>query len=497
MVEVIRPEWWGYVVLVVGVLMHICIGTMYCWGNLTTYATSYMRGKDHNIVYADTLWAYLSAAGVQAASMPFTGYVQIRFGSRVASLLGALMVAGGVALTRHTIDVSLAAFITTYGVLFGVGIGLIYACPIVCALSYLPKLKGLINGIVVMGFGFGAFVFNFVITNYLNPHNCKPQCPGPDYTYPDFTCPGYHSGNTTHEALTCKNKYFPPDSSVTQDVPELLSMLAAIYFAVLLPGALLMVPQGEPLLPSFRSEAPTAEEQKGLNASVTDRDAQRDADAEEGEVHTFKVMRTLLGWQIAVGFLLTGVGGAFIIGESKTYGQGFSWSSDKMESHLSSAMSIGNAGGRVIHGAAADRFGTAPVIAVSASLTAILIGTLTYTTAHSMLYSVWCVAITLLYGGNFALYPTATVASFGQKYFPANYGFVMSGFGVGALLIGVTNNTLIDSIGFRGMSFILASCALLGVINALTLVKRVPHTAPGRNADGYDSDASSTVSYLA
>ena len=57
-----------------------------------------------------------------------------------------------------------STFVVTYGLMFGVGCGITYSCPLVCGLKWMPEKKGMVNGIVTGGFGLGAFVFNFIIT---------------------------------------------------------------------------------------------------------------------------------------------------------------------------------------------------------------------------------------------------------------------------------------------------------------------------------------------
>ena len=44
-------------------------------------------------------------------------------------------------------------------------------------LQWLPNHKGLVNGIVLAGFGGGAFIFDQVQTIYINPHNLSPDLP--------------------------------------------------------------------------------------------------------------------------------------------------------------------------------------------------------------------------------------------------------------------------------------------------------------------------------
>jgi len=40
---------------------------------------------------------------------------------------------------------------------------------------HFPKNVGLAGGIVISGFGFGAFFFNFISTAIANPKNLKPE----------------------------------------------------------------------------------------------------------------------------------------------------------------------------------------------------------------------------------------------------------------------------------------------------------------------------------
>ena len=59
----------------------------------------------------------------------------------------------------------------TYGTMFGLGTALAYTPPLGVAMRWFPKSKGLVNGIIVGGFGLGAFIFNQIQTAYLNPTN--------------------------------------------------------------------------------------------------------------------------------------------------------------------------------------------------------------------------------------------------------------------------------------------------------------------------------------
>lgn len=106
--------------------------------------------------------------------MTFAGHLEERLGVRTTILLGCSIMSSGVFLTYFTIKISMALTTLTYGFMFGLGIALAYAPPMAVAMKWFPRKKGLVNGIIVGGFGLGAFIFNTVQTTYLNPDNISP-----------------------------------------------------------------------------------------------------------------------------------------------------------------------------------------------------------------------------------------------------------------------------------------------------------------------------------
>tara|TARA_B110000285_G_C15057436_1_gene580398 strand:- start:916 stop:1077 length:162 start_codon:yes stop_codon:yes gene_type:complete len=51
------------------------------------------------------------------------------------------------------------AFVCSYGIMCGIGVGITYFVPLVCAWEYFPERKGLVTGIIVGAYGFGAFIY--------------------------------------------------------------------------------------------------------------------------------------------------------------------------------------------------------------------------------------------------------------------------------------------------------------------------------------------------
>ena len=77
-------------------------------------------------------------------------------------LIGSALMSSGVFLTYFTIQHSMWLTTLTYGFMFGFGTALAYAPPMGVAMRWFPKKKGLVNGVIVGGFGMGAFIFNQV-----------------------------------------------------------------------------------------------------------------------------------------------------------------------------------------------------------------------------------------------------------------------------------------------------------------------------------------------
>ena len=206
--------------LVGGVLVHLTLGTIYTYSNMAPYIISYVRNYSHPMYLkgSDAPWVFASAAFGQSLSMYFGGLLAQRLCVRFATALGCVTLVSGVMLSYVTIKVSYWLFLVTYGVMYGVGAGLAYIGPLYCAIRWFPSHKGLVNGIIVAGYGAGALVFNFVQSEYLNPDNYSPT---------------QHTRDGSHE------KYFT-DESLLKRLPSSFLFLGGVYFIIQMLGCLMI-----------------------------------------------------------------------------------------------------------------------------------------------------------------------------------------------------------------------------------------------------------------
>ena len=85
---------------------------------------------------------------------------------------------------------------------------------------------------------------------------------------------------------------------------------------------------------------------------------------------------------------------------------------------------------------------------------------------HRALFTVWCCSIAFLYGGNFCLYPTATMHTFGPSHASANYGVVFTAFGMAGVVGAMLKKPLEASLGFPDLTYLMASLCLCGAVGA-------------------------------
>eukprot|EP01083_Nonionella_stella_P172107 589592_1 len=102
--------------------------------------------------------------------MSFGNKLYLIFGFQRSCLLGCFMVYLGIGLTYFTCnDVFLSSL--TYGIIFGIGCGIVYPSLILCGMSWWPNHKKSIAAIISCFYGLGACVFNLIQSYFINPTN--------------------------------------------------------------------------------------------------------------------------------------------------------------------------------------------------------------------------------------------------------------------------------------------------------------------------------------
>ena len=210
------PFNYGWVVLFAGFCMHLCIGGLLLGQHDDVRHVIFAPDRPEPHVRRHALGLHERRPAAGGLHVPGR---QVAAAHRPAAdgALGSTLVVG--AYLFGSLATTLAPFLLCYGALFGLGTGLVYTCPTTAAVQWLPHRKGLVNGVVVMGFGLGAFCFNFFITAWCNPDHLAEDVVGPD-----------------------GGRYYSAASGVPGRVPGLLRTMAAAFAVVLALGSLLIRP---------------------------------------------------------------------------------------------------------------------------------------------------------------------------------------------------------------------------------------------------------------
>ncbi|VDL99680.1 unnamed protein product [Schistocephalus solidus] len=108
-------------------------------------------------------------------------------------------------LTYLTINHGLGAYVATYCILFGLGMGIPYSVIFQVASSWFPAHRATVVGIIASGFGLGALVFTPIQTRIINPYDVQPVA-GKGYTKSEAVAVQQESLTVT-EAIKCVDFY--------------------------------------------------------------------------------------------------------------------------------------------------------------------------------------------------------------------------------------------------------------------------------------------------
>ncbi|XP_070558335.1 apicoplast pyruvate carrier 1-like isoform X2 [Ptychodera flava] len=411
-------KWRGMVAVVGGILIHLTLGTTF--GNLSPYLVSYIRerSKPSDLTYEMATWIFATANIMQGSSMYFGGLLGKKLGARVTVLIGSSIQSAGVLLTYFSLRHSFYLVIITYGVMYGLGVALAYGAAITCGLRWFPKHKGVITGLIVAGYGGGAFIFNQVQTAYINPENLSPT-----------------------ERLS--GKYFD-QKEILDRTPTCFLLLGGCYIVLQLIGTLFVVDPPENEILSQQSE-----NQSGRLFPLPDEKREEmDSRCSGSNLKSSAVVRTRAFWTMWFTFVLNKETEIFVTSLYKVFGQNFIRD---------------------------DRFlSLDAMLGLCTFSFAFLVTFIATEEAGKAMFAIWVCAIFFALSGNFALFPMATARSFGEENAGPNYGLLYTAVVVSSVSGTLFISTLSERIGWIGLFYFCAGCSLAGGIIIFTFNMKTP-----------------------
>ena len=160
------PESGRWVFVFAGLIMNLCLGTVYAWSVFRKPLQDLFSTPEVKITATQTLLPYMLFLAIFTVLMPISGrLLQRGIHPRVLSIIGSVLVAAGWILSRYVSDINYLYL--TYGVIAGAGVGIVYGIPIAVATRWFPDMKGLAVGITVLGFGASALVTAYAASNLI------------------------------------------------------------------------------------------------------------------------------------------------------------------------------------------------------------------------------------------------------------------------------------------------------------------------------------------
>jgi len=428
-----------WLIVLGGILIQLALGAIYAWSAFTTPLQG-APGSISEFAFNKTQTQAIFSAGLATFAI-FTiigGRLQNKIGPRKVALAGGLLLGLGYILAG-LVGANFVGKLLFIGIVAGAGIGLGYVVPIAIGVKWFPDKKGLVSGLAVAGFGFGAFIWVLLA----NP----PSILG-------FN--GLITKQVGEYAYTIAN------------VDNAFMTYGITFLILVVIGSLVM------------RNPPTGWKPAGWNPPVCDsKDKKLGLSCKPREM--CKKREFYLLWMM---FIIGALAGLMVIGNVQNFAKsptdgftayGFSAKDATDFAVLGAAicLPIFNGAGRIAWGQVSDRIGRRKALLSMFLFQGLMMMIFFYTTANPYTFYIVAALIGFNFGGNFALFPAACADSFGSENLGLNYGFIFTAYGIG----GIVGPLLAGAVQDAGMSFLYAfipAAVMCFIAAGLAIVYRDP-----------------------
>jgi MFS transporter, OFA family, oxalate/formate antiporter len=146
-----------WIQLLLGFIVMMTISSpQYVW---TLFVPSFQ--KTTGSILSEVQWTITLLIVLQTWLSPLQGYLVEKFGPKLLIGLGAVM--SGLGWVASSYIATLWGLYATYGLLCGIGTGIVYIGIVGLMVKWFPDRRGLATGVVAAGYGFGAILTTFPI----------------------------------------------------------------------------------------------------------------------------------------------------------------------------------------------------------------------------------------------------------------------------------------------------------------------------------------------
>ena len=406
----------GLYALFAAIAIQLTLGVAYIWSVFQTGIAN--RLFDGNNAKANLTFSLLLAT--LTIGSVIGGKLAVKYSTRIVVFTGGIILSIGFFLASFVTDSYPWLLWITYGTMGGIGMGFTYSTTIACAQKWYPHKKGLVTGIIVSALGFGGVIFTPIVEILIK-------------TFGEAGAKGEIVGGE----------------------PKTFMVLSGVFLCVCTLGSLFLKnpPDG-----FFTANAASAAAAKPAI-----------------EYSPSQMLKSIKFYLLTGAFLLACMGGLMMIGFAKPIAVAKGLESTAIIGVL--AISMFNSIGRLLWGIISDKLGRKNTIIILLSGTAIL--ALFVNLATSFWIYILIALIGFFYGGLLSNFPSLTADLFGAKHMSTNYGFVLLGFGAGAIIssqiAGYFRDAAIESGNIDSMfpAFVIASCCAAAAILLMLILKAI------------------------
>ena len=402
-----------WVLVAAALLLQFSIGAVYAW---SVFSKALKEASAFELSSVQAALPFEVAIGMIFIGAYLGGRIQDRRGPRTVALAGGVIYGLGVLLAGFAgSSDEFWLLVLGYGVISGFGLGVAYIVPIAMLQKWFPDKRGLITGLAVGGFGFGA-VLTAPVANWLIDQN--------------------------------------PDVPTRAFIP-----LGVAYLVMSLIGASVFrnPPEGY-VVPGHEAKAEAGKE-KDSNV--------RGDDYEPGEA-----LRTPQWYFLTAILTLNVTAGIALISQAAASATDISGYSTTAAASVVGILAIFNGAGRIVWAAASDYIGRMPSFAAMLGLSGASLLLIPHA-ENTVLFFVLAAIVYTCYGGGFGTMPATAGDYFGLKHAGAIYGLMLVGWSLGGIIGPLIASTLIGDVGGYTTAYTTIGIIALAAMG-LTFISKPP-----------------------
>lgn len=403
-----RRRW---LLLTIASIVNIFIGSVYAWSVFAAPLAEHLSSTTGSVLTAgDLAIAFSVANGIGPLPMILGGWVTDRFGPRFVMIVGGVLAGAGYVLAGFA--TSLTGLVLGYGVLFGLGLGLVYGCTVNNTLKFFPDHRGLAGGITTTCYGISSVIIAPLAATMIHSVGVTST----------MVAVGVATGVVAVLgglfSAKCPENFCPMSSTISMESHE---------------------KQREHVVRASSVLSQKEQDWRGMLSSAR-------------------------FWPM-MGLLLCGaIAGMMILSHAHSIGVAVVGLSPAAAASAVALLAFSNMGGRLVAGFASDHLGRTTTLAIALGFSIVGLLTLSMSAGSVTVFSIGLIATGLSFGAFMGVFPGFTAEEFGSRHNAVNYALMFLGFALAGVVGPALMNAVMQGSGFSNACLTGAAVAACGFL---------------------------------